>query len=82
MADDHPMAAGTCEEHKVPKRSFPETLARRLRERAAMEWRAGNESNELHDLLREAAEWIEAYSEWSEATERLLRQVATPPSRK
>ena len=61
--------------------SFTETLARRLRERAAREWREGNESNELHDLLREAAEWIEAYSEWSEITERLLKQVATPPAK-
>jgi hypothetical protein len=69
-------------EETKPKQSFPETLARRLRERAAREWRGGNESNELHDLLREAAEWIEAYSEWSEVTERLLKQVATPPPRR
>lgn len=64
------------------KKSFPETLARRLRERASMEWRGGNESNALHDLLREAAEWIETYSEWSEVTTRLLKQVATPPAQR
>lgn len=70
MADDHPMASG------------PETLASRLRERAAVEWRGGNESNELHDLLREAAEWIEAYAERQEATERLLQKMALPPIRR
>ena len=35
-------------------------LSLKLRQRAAVEWRAGSESNELHDLLREAAEYIES----------------------
>lgn len=60
----------------------PNGLALRLRQRAAVEWREGNESNETHDLLREAAEWIEAFQEWADVTERLLKQVATPPSRR